>query len=83
MPKKGQKKRWFWRCLYDKGAGADRECCPASSKKGFKTADAAKKAALKHVDGNTCYGSWGGWYRRTGVIPSYQRFCIWSAYVKP
>jgi hypothetical protein len=51
MPRKGQKKRWFWRCTWESSHSSwkDLEACTAKSRRGFGTKLDAERAANRHV----------------------------------
>jgi hypothetical protein len=76
MPKKGQQKRWFWRCTWERGHGIDLDVCGAESKRGYATREGAEKAGQRHLDNPPSYyshsTSWGGAEARIHVWSEYR-----------
>jgi hypothetical protein len=68
MPTRGQQKRWFWRCTYERASGDDYEECQVGCRKrdGFPTEAEAAAAGRRHEL------EWGD-----------HKTMTWSDFVKP
>ena len=59
MPRKGQKKRWFWQCTFVSRPGRDcrsgKRCSAVSRGEGYCTREEAAVAAMSHKHSSTTW----------------------------